>query len=296
MRKYFLAKLGVRSKQIARAALNALLDLRACRSGARVLAKSGLFPQRFWSGYPVRETIQYPVGSRTFQYEVHPGDYVGMPLYWLGPKGYEPETAEILFKALAGAEVFFDIGANTGFFSLLAAHANPTVKVWAFEPSPQSFAQLRHHVAVNRLENRIVPVNVAITDHVGTTKFFIPDGVFSLSASLSAGGMPPDRAEISVATESIDHFCLTHPAPSVIKLDVEGQEHLALRGMQRILRENRPKIVIEVLTDGPNNEIQSILQVAGYRFGHITATGVVWRDEIAGDPTGANRNWLCLPD
>src|SRR5436309_3548894 len=60
-------------------------------------------------------------------------DDIAGPLFWLGWAGHEPETARIFYEAAASARVTLDIGAHLGYFALLAAHANPAGRVYAFE-------------------------------------------------------------------------------------------------------------------------------------------------------------------
>jgi FkbM family methyltransferase len=277
-------------KTLARSALNGLLSLSAIRSRARGLGARGLFPQRLWSGYPLREVIDIRMGPAHFRYEVVPGDYVGMPIYWQGLDAYEPETVRLFPELVREARVFFDIGASTGLFSLLAASLNPDLRVRAFEPLPRAYDQLVRNIALNDFSGRIEAINTAVGGTTGMAPFYVPEGIVPMSASLSGIGMHrPHR--IAVAVDTIDNFCRMHPMPDLVKIDVEGLEHEVLEGMQDVIRQRQPALILEVLSDAPFAALHSLL--AGYRFGLITASGVRWQDTI--EPSaGPERNWLCV--
>lgn len=87
-------------------------------------------------------------------------------MFWLGWQVYEPETAPIFFQLASRARVTLDVGAYVGFYSLLAAHANPAGRVLAFEPLPANLQRLRDNVARNRLAN-VECIGAAVSDSEG---------------------------------------------------------------------------------------------------------------------------------
>ena len=154
---------------------------------------------------------------------------------WIG--WYEREVQEALSYLLRPGAVLYDIGANVGFFTLLAARlVGPSGRVVAFEPEPSSVSTLRYHVARNWLDNVIV-VDAAASDQ---------EGIAMLSGSGSAGRLGGD-AGTPVSTVTIDAYCrrASLPAPDVIKLDVEGWEFPVLTGMHETLQTTRPVLLIE---------------------------------------------------
>src|SRR3989344_5029290 len=89
----------------------------------------------------------------------------GVNGYWLG--SYESEQVSIFEKELKDGDVFFDIGANVGFYSLLAAEIiGKDGKVFSFEPLPENFKYLKKHIEINNYKN-IFPFETAISDKVG---------------------------------------------------------------------------------------------------------------------------------
>lgn len=281
-------------KRAARVVANAMLSIPGVHGVGRCLARSGHLPERVWAGYPLTRAVTFRLQGVAFRYEVRPGDYVGMPLYWRGAAGYEPETFAAIKERLGKASVFLDVGANTGLFSLFAAALNPDAAVWAFEPSPETGAQLRRNIALNDFGDRVRIVDAAVSDVVGTAEFYMPDAVFATSASLSPSGnsVRPDR-KLVARTETLDNFCRSSPLPDFVKIDIEGWEANALAGMQGMLAACKPDILLEVLDDAPRERLEALLKPHGYRFGHITDRGIVWHDNLAHEAVRLHRNWLC---
>jgi FkbM family methyltransferase len=141
--------------------------------------------------------------------------------------------------------VFYDVGANAGFFSLVGASlVGPGGKVVAFEPHPETARQLSEQVKINGA-HQIDVVVAAVSDRVGKAEF--SDDTSSVMAALT--DVRPDRQgrfKIWVNLTTIDRELQSRPAPDVIKIDVEGAELDVLRGASRLLREKRPMLLVEL--------------------------------------------------
>jgi hypothetical protein len=83
---------------------------------------------------------------------------------------------------------------------------------------------------------------------------------------------------------------------ALVKIDVEGAEDRVLHGMQRILRECRPAVIVECLPEGPNRAIEDIFRGHRYRIAHLTDQGVVPVDRIVPDPRRRHRNFLFVAE
>jgi FkbM family methyltransferase len=138
----------------------------------------------------------------------------------------------MILDELRPGDVLFDVGACIGFVSAHAAKRG--ARVVAFEPEPQFRSRLCENLALNELGNDEVRViDWAVSDGPGEVQLYT-DGVGGLSPSLSRVG---ERGAITICTDSIDAALSRAdlPTPQVLKLDVEGAETLALRGMSRLL-------------------------------------------------------------
>lgn len=158
---------------------------------------------------------------------------------WLG--SYEAEVQELLVSLVRPGSVVYDLGANAGFFTLLASRlVGPAGKVYAFEPLPANLDVLRRHLALNRAAN-VTVVAAAVGDRDGSARF---EGSGS-KARLGDGGAHGTAIEVTaVRIDTLIAHGELAPA-TLVKLDVEGAELAALQGMDRLLRDVRPRLLIE---------------------------------------------------
>jgi FkbM family methyltransferase len=283
-------------KSVLRALLNAALATPILHWLARAMGRAGLLPQRVWAGYPLEKVARLRAGGTQFRYHISPGDYVGMPLYWRGEAGYEPETLSRMAELLRECRVFYDIGANTGLFSLLVAQLKPEVRIVAFEPNPQTYARLSENIALNSLGARITALHAAIGLNDGLITLHVPNGEFALSSTLAPEGQTgdmPGHRPVEVPCRSIVSVLTEFLPPDVIKIDAEGYEAAILESMADFLARYRPQLLIEVLDDAPFARLEAALRPAGYRFARLGNGPLVWRDTLALRGSDEGRNVLC---
>ncbi len=146
---------------------------------------------------------------------------------------YEPELAKIIFNEIQLGKQFVDIGANAGYFSLLASE-NSTKKVISIEPIPQNIQFLKEHIEINRIENiEILPI--AISDKIGEIEFSNSD---NLSANTYKKESVMFKGEgIKVQTITLQELAKRNSldANCFIKIDVEGAEFDVLEGGKEFL-------------------------------------------------------------
>lgn len=169
----------------------------------------------------------------------------------------EPETSPVCAAHLRAESVFYDIGAHVGFYSLMAA---PRVKqVFAFEPDPDNYSVIQEVIARNELSN-IAAYPAAISDSNGQLTFERSNGLRMSGHIAGVGCDGADSGErLAVPAFTLDEFCRAHPLPTFIKIDVEGAEAAVLRGAARLLREQRPTLLIEVHREEYLAEVESLL-------------------------------------
>ncbi len=165
---------------------------------------------------------------------------------WLGT--YERRFQSLFFDLVPTGGVVWDVGANVGFYSLLAARK--AAKVIAFEPLPENLSYLRRHVELNRLQERIRVFPVAASDHDGTPLFSVVPG------NRSEGSLRPN-GNLPVQTMRLDNVEIV---PDLIKIDVEGNEYEVLRGAVETLRAHRPMVLVALHT-GDSNCIDFLKQL-----------------------------------
>jgi FkbM family methyltransferase len=187
----------------------------------------------------------------------------------------EGPTQEVLGERLRPGMVFYDLGANIGLFSLVAARlVGPAGKVVSFEPDPETAARLRRNLARNGFQNSTV-IEAGVWSSSGKQAFRAADalspdhGVGKIEASEAAGST-------MVRCVALDDFVASgSPPPDAIKCDVEGAEVEVLRGAREILRTGRPWIVCEIHSAANGNEVRHILSEAGYRIDGVDSNHIV---------------------
>jgi FkbM family methyltransferase len=145
-----------------------------------------------------------------------------------------------------------DVGANTGFYTILAAAARDDVRIIAVEPDPRVRPVLEDNVRLNKLESRVAVIASALSDREGAGTLFLPamnHGCVETSSSLEESFKASHEASVAVPLETLD--CVARRAGAdrigILKIDVEGHEAAVLRGAGDVIRRNRPLVFVEIL-------------------------------------------------
>ncbi len=192
--------------------------------------------------------------------------------YWLG--SYEFNKRLAFETEIKPNSVVYDIGANVGFFSLLASVlAGDDGHVYAFEPLPRNINFLRKHIAINQRKN-IDVFEVAVSDHNG-------QAFFDLGASTAMGHLA-ESGEIQVEMVSLDEMIAEGniKPPDYIKLDVEGAEFGALRGAQKLLAQFHPVLFIDTHHREAHEKSIELLKGLGYDFQCLDGKNLVETKEV----------------
>jgi len=146
----------------------------------------------------------------------------------------EPWTVRWIEQYLQPDEVLYDVGANVGAYTLVAAMAVPGARVVAFEPGAANFAALCANLELNEVADRVTPVPLALGDSPGPAPF-VGSGVAGASPSLNGAAGQEHRTRVLVdrLDDVVDRFGF--PPPNHLKLDVDGGELQVLAGAERLL-------------------------------------------------------------
>ena len=181
----------------------------------------------------------------------------GLSSCWVGV--YEWNKQRAFVKQLTVGDVVFDVGAQAGFYTLLAAKlVGPSGHVVAFEPDPGNLLQLGRHIRENRLAN-VTVVSAAVSDSRGPRRFQRDIGR-RLQGRLDA------RGDIVVETVDLDRLWGDRmvPAPRLIKIDVEGEEVAVVRGARHLLGECKPIVLVATHSTALRFACQRELEACGY--------------------------------
>jgi FkbM family methyltransferase len=199
-------------------------------------------------------------------------DGIANQVFWRGWTADEPEALPLFFALARRASVVFDVGAHVGLYSLVASLANPVARIFAFEPLKRTCDRLLSNLAKNSAANvEVLPC--ALGDVAGAATLYCAHRGIPMSSSLSREFLSRTIATPlipeTVAVTTVDDFCRSRAISKVdlIKLDIEGLEPEAVRGMSRLLDHTRPDIFCEVLyTSGTDAALSGLLAPLGYRI------------------------------
>lgn len=184
----------------------------------------------------------------------------------------EPDTIAWLRNMKAG-EVLFDIGANMGQYSMLAAQQG--VRVHAFEPESQNFALLVRNITINS-SKLVTPWPVAISDHISLdllhlANMFAGGSCHAYGESIDFRGNPKAFPYVQGScSTTLDHFTAKYGAPQHIKIDVDGFEHLVVKGGLVTFSKART-VLIEINTHYPDHMEYILPKMAELNFNYDSA-------------------------
>ena len=151
---------------------------------------------------------------------------------------FEPLNTFVVMLLTTGGGTLFDIGANIGYFSLLAAcNATGPIQAHAFEPSPTQFPFLVNNIALNDQQGRILPYNIGLGDEDAHGEL----SIHGTGSSFMRGWDRGNADAMGTRTVAIKRLDDLFPKPRlrgpvVVKIDVEGYELPVLRGAESVLR------------------------------------------------------------
>jgi FkbM family methyltransferase len=185
---------------------------------------------------------------------------------WLG--NYEYEMQSLFTQTINHGDVVYDLGANIGYYSLLAGVLVGTAgQVYSFEPVPRNIKFLRQHLSINRITNCTV-VEAAVGRHEGVAQF-------DFAHNHVSGHLTTDAKGVSVRLVALDDLisvgCL--PPPTVIKCDIEGAEYDALIGAAGLLRQYGPTMFISMHSAHLRRCCCAFLTDLGYQLTSVDVFG-----------------------
>lgn len=217
---------------------------------------------------------------------VHKQDLYQFDMYYFDTydSTISTDVAYILSRILSNEFIFFDIGANVGWYSLFASKLMPQGTIYAVEPIPETYKALRYNVQLNNATN-IIPLSYAITDQSGTVlmEYTLQNSGFSHLKTDGTSYQDTIPVESITLDELTSHLGIN---PNVIKIDCEGAEPLILAGGKSTLTHKELQyLIIEInsstlhrLKHSANNLI-SLLHDYGFLVMSINPDGTL-SDEL----------------
>jgi FkbM family methyltransferase len=246
--------------------------------------------------YPTGPSVVTTLGGR-FEVRDH-REYIQRNIYFLGY--YEIRETRIAQRWLRPGDVFVDVGANIGWFTVLSGVlVGPTGQVFAFEPSPPIFAHLKHHVELNGLTHvRLENCALGATPGVAVLR-----GIRELNqgtGSIVRGGNEDGSRGCEVLVTTLDSYCAANGIERIrmLKIDVEGAEGLVLDGAAELLGRRRCDcLMIEIVDSNLRAGGRSSAEVCGRlrEFGYdLFAIRITGMKAIRSDESVLHENVLAV--
>lgn len=180
----------------------------------------------------------------------------------------EYEVIKTIVDNLEGKDTYIDVGANFGDTTLVAA-AHTKGKIYAFEPSPAAYPQLLENIRLNDLTKQVIPLQKALADKEGKLSF-----TDELRSEVSHLTTQNREGTHQVETITLDDFAKQHQLKEIklVKIDVEGAEHLVLMGAKNLLKKHQIKnLILELNPDSQaygylSSETVKLLNSYGYHL------------------------------
>lgn len=223
--------------------------------------------------------------------------FITFLLFWKGYLNFE--YTRIFIKLIKKVAVFYDIGANIGYYSLLAEWENKEIRVVGFEPASGPLFYFKENVRINNFTN-IKVESLALSHQEGEITFHeVQNNKYSylqhnLAGEGNAGSKTTGRNFVphKVKTTTLNQYVKGYEKNSIdlIKMDTEGTECLILEHADFILKEMKPIIICETLFNTIEAELEEIFTLHGYEFYNHTDDGLKKVESIIRENDNGVRN------
>ena len=182
------------------------------------------------------------IGEHNFKILLNPrNDFMEELIY--NNNKFEPQVSDLIKKYSDKNNFFIDVGSNVGYHSLYASSLFK--KVIAFEPVPEVFRQFKKSINLNGFNN-VFAYNLACSSKNGKSYIRFKKGAHGGAALRKYKTSDCTR----ITTVSLDSFLKKYDHKiSLIKIDVEGHEFHVVKGMKKIIKKHKPRIIMEFIPD-----------------------------------------------
>ncbi|HEY9113716.1 MAG TPA: FkbM family methyltransferase [Bacteroidales bacterium] len=200
--------------------------------------------------------------------------YLTKVIYWKGLNSFE--YTSLFLDFIKQFEGFIDIGANIGYYSILAAKSNNKIQIYAFEPAFGPFHYLDKNIKLNKLNNRVNYFQLALSDKSGVVDFYefynpkYKKVKYNLggTSSLNTDSQNKLLTKTTIEALTLDEFVSKNEIKVVdlIKIDTEGSEDLILSHATETLSKFRPIVICETLFDKIEPQLENLFSQLDYKF------------------------------
>jgi FkbM family methyltransferase len=198
-------------------------------------------------------------------------------VFWRGVDGFDTYTIRIWMKLVNRSRYIFDVGANTGIYTIVAKAMNADAQVYSFEPIDRVYEVLLENIHINRfdhsLNSPVIPNRIALSDYTGAGEMYDLPVEHMYTASLNRNVHEERGQTLQSVTENVqvmrmDDYVRENNITSIdlIKIDVESHEPDVVRGMGRLLKKYQPTMIVEVWNNDIGRAIEKELNGLDYLY------------------------------
>ena len=197
--------------------------------------------------YLYKGQLQKGILPNRFQIPCDLSDHVQRQIWLYGV--YEPVESYLFQQFLKPGMIFFDLGANVGQYSLLAAtEVGPLGQVHGFEAQKDNFEKFKSHCQLNSISGIIFPQFLAVWNEETLLEMKMPDNMTNNAGSFYAQKTEASSDLLKIKAVRLDQYILHNHIPRIdlIKMDIEGAEFFALEGAEASIKKFLPVIFMEI--------------------------------------------------
>lgn len=202
----------------------------------------------------------------------HYGFELENSLFWVGlKKGWEKKSLSLWIELSKNADVIFDVGANTGVYSLIAKSLNPGARVFAFEPIVRVYEKLVLNNSLNAYDIACFECGISNTNGTATVYDTPTEHIYSVTVNKNLNAPSAEVIPTEIEIKRLDSIIeeLGIEKIDLLKIDVETHEPEVLEGLGEYLTKYKPTILIEILSDEIGEKVEAVVKGHDYLYFNI---------------------------
>ncbi len=193
-----------------------------------------------------KNEIVFTMNEKNIKMVLPKKDIRSTPLEIFNFKKYEANETNIMKLLLKNRNIFIDVGANFGWYSLFISKYFSKSEVHSFEPISNTFKYFKRNIEINNCKN-IIPNNIGLSDKSKKILFFYSQSHSGVASSKNLENLPNIK-KYNLNVKTLDEYCHKNKLkPDFIKCDVEGAEFLVFKGAKKTLKTCKPIVFSEIL-------------------------------------------------
>lgn len=256
-----------------------------CKKGiCQIIKTLNISNEKFYRDLRFKGKFKAKLGEKEF-YLINYKSTIENEIFWKDfENAWEVDTFWIWEKLSKKSNTIFDIGANTGIFSLVSKLINPNVQIHAFEPVKRTYEMLSKNVSINNFD--INSYQLAVSNITGKQTLYDVSENIQYSASLSPDMLKENQdkqeetIEYEIETITLDDFISKNNINNIdlMKVDVEMHEPEVLKGYTKI-NVHKPIIILEVLSDKVADQLNEMFIGSDFSIYHLEAKDKLTKEE-----------------